>query len=154
MIQAMKNQNLLQKRGTSQTVKQQKVNTSLCDYSDAFILVTGNITVAANNDTDFVFKNCAPFSACTTEINDTFVDKSKHIYIVMPMYNLIEYSDNFSDTSGSLLQFKRDEVPADNGDLTINNSQSFRYKVTLLGKAANAVNDTNSSVKEAKYLFH
>ena len=68
----------------------------------------------------------------------------------MPMYNLIEYNDNFSDTSGSLLQFKRDKVPADNGDLTINNSQSFRYKVTLLGKAENAANDTNSSVKEAK----
>ena len=79
-----------------------------------------------------------------------FVDEANHIYTPMPMYNLIEYSDNFSDTSGSLLQFKRDEVPADNGDLTINNSQSFRYKVTLLGKAANAVNDTNSSVKEAK----
>ena len=158
----MKSQYLLQKVVDSQTAKlkykqsdtikfeTETIKSSLCDYSDAFILVTGNITVAANNDTDFVFKNCAPFSACTTEINDTFVDKSKHIYIVMPMYNLIEYSDNFSDTSGSLLQFKRDEVPADNGDLTINNSQSFRYKVTLLGKAANAVNDTNSSVKEAK----
>ena len=46
----------------------------------------------------------------------------------MPMYNLIEYSDNYSDTSGSLWQFKRDEVPANNVDLTINNSQSFKYK--------------------------
>ena len=72
----------------------------------------------------------------------------------MPMYNLIEYSNNLSDTSGSLWQFKRDEVPTDNRDLAINNSQSFRYKVTLLGKPANAVNDTNSSVKEAKILSH
>ena len=68
----------------------------------------------------------------------------------MPMYNLIEYSDNYLDTSGRLWQFKRDEVPADTADLTINNSQSFKYKVALLGITANAVNNANSSVKEAK----
>ena len=68
------------------------------------------------------------------------------------MYNLIEYSDNYSDTSGSLWQFKRDEVPANNADLTINNSQSFKYKAALLGKTADAVNNTNSSVKEAKIV--
>ena len=70
----------------------------------------------------------------------------------MPMYNLTEYSDNYSDTSGSLWQFKRDEVPANNADLTINNSQSFKYKAALLGKTADAVNNTNSSVKEAKIV--
>ena len=70
----------------------------------------------------------------------------------MPMYNLIKYSDNYSDTSGSLWQFKRDEVPAANVDLTINNSQSFKYKAALLGKTADAVNNTNSSVKEAKIV--
>ena len=78
------------------------IKSSLCDYSDAFILVTGNITVATNNDTDVAFKNCAPFSTCRTVINDMFVDKPNHIYITMPMYNLIEYSDNYSDTSGTL----------------------------------------------------
>ena len=52
----------------------------------------------------------------------------------MPMYNLIEYSDNYSDTSGSLWQFKRDEVPANNADLTIDNSQSFKYKAPLVEK--------------------
>ena len=52
-------------------------------------------------------------------------DKAEHIYIAMPVYNLIEYSDNYSHTSGSLWQFKRDEVPANNNDLTIVNSQSF-----------------------------
>ena len=71
----------------------------------------------------------------------------------MPMYNLIEYSDNYSDTSGSLWQFKRDEVPANNADLTNNNSQSFNYKAVLLGKTANSVNNTNSSVKEAKIVL-
>ena len=70
----------------------------------------------------------------------------------MNRYNLIEYSDNYSDTSGSLWQFERDEVPANNADLTIDNSQSFKYKATLLGKIADAVNNTNSSVKEAKII--
>ena len=70
----------------------------------------------------------------------------------MPMYNLIEYSDNYSDTSGSLWQFKRDEVPANNADLTIDNSQSFKYKAALVGKTADAVGDTNSSVKDAKIV--
>ena len=120
--------------------------------SDAFILVTGNITVAAHNDTDAAFKNCAPFSTCTTKINDTFVDEANHIHIAMPMYNLIEYTDNYSDTSGSLWQFKRDEVPAFNADLTINNSQSFKYKAGLLGKTGDIVNNTNSSVKGAKIV--
>ena len=69
----------------------------------------------------------------------------------MPMYNLIEYSDNYSDKSGSLWQFKRDEVPANNADLTINNSQSFKYKAALLGKTADAANNT-SSVKEPKIV--
>ena len=63
------------------------------------------------------------------------------------MNNLIEYSDNCSDTSGSSWQFKRDEVPANNADLTINNSQSFKCKAALLGKTADVVNNPNSSVK-------
>ena len=69
----------------------------------------------------------------------------------MPMYNLIEYSDNYSDTSGSLWQFKRDEVPANNADLTIDNSQSFKYKAALVGKE-DAVDGENSSVKKAKIV--
>ena len=69
-----------------------------------------------------MFKNCAPFSTCKTVINDVFVDEANHIYIAMPMCNLIEYSDNYSDTSGSLWQFKRDEVPINNANSTIDNS--------------------------------
>ena len=78
------------------------IKSSLCDYSDAFILVIGNITVTANNDTDLAFKNCSSFSTCKTVINDVFVDETNHIYITMFMYNLIEYSDNYSNTSESL----------------------------------------------------
>ena len=63
-----------------------------------------------------------------------FFDEADHADIAMPMHNLIEYSNNYSDTSGSLWQFKRDEVPANNGDLTNDNSQSFKYKAGLVGK--------------------
>ena len=74
------------------------------------LLVTGNITATPNNvATQVVFKNCSPFEKCRTEINETFVDEAGHINIAMPMYNLIDYSDNYSDTSGSLWQFKRDK---------------------------------------------
>ena len=78
-------------------------------------------------------KNCAPFRKFRTEINKTFVDDVEHTNIAMPMYNLMEYSDNYSDTSGSLWQFKRDEIE-ENVDLAVddnhipNNSSSFKYK--------------------------
>ena len=104
------------KHGDTIKFETETIKSSLCDYSDAFILVTGNITVTANNNTDVAFKNCAPFSTCTTKINDIFVDEANHIYIAMPMYNLIEYSNNYSDTSGSLWQFKRDEVTDKNAE--------------------------------------
>ena len=76
------------------------IESSLCDYSDAYILVTGNIN-SRGNDTKSAFKNCAPFRTCITQINETFVDEAKYANITMPMYNLIEYSVNYSDTSGS-----------------------------------------------------
>ena len=70
------------------------------------------------------------------QINDTFVDEANHIYNSMPMYNQIKYSDNYFDSSGSLWQFKRDEVPNNDADLSIDNSKSFKYKATLVGKTA------------------
>ena len=87
------------------------------------------------------------------KINDICVDEANHIYITIPMYNLIECSDNYSDTLGSLWLFKRDEAPVVNAELTVDNSQSFKYKAVLLGKTANH-NDGKSSVKNAKQLFH
>ena len=108
------------------------------EYSkfDAYILVTGDIIVAGNK-TKAAFKNCAPFRKCRTEINEIFVDEAEHINITMPMYNLIEYSDNYSDTSGSLWHFNRDEQPKENNeelsDLSADNSSSFKYKSNLIG---------------------
>ena len=91
------------------------------------------ITATPNNAAaQVVFKNCAPLEDCRTEINDTFVDYANFINITMPMYNLIEYSDNYSDTSGSLWQFKRDEI-TNNADVNNDNASSFKYKASLIG---------------------
>ena len=90
------------------------LESSLCDYSDVYFLVTRNITVISGDaNTKVAFKNCAPFKECRTEINETLVDKTEYINIAMPMYNLTEYSNNYSDTSGSLSLFKRDELNVD-----------------------------------------
>ena len=139
------------KQGDTIKFETETIKSSLCDYSDAFILVTGNITVTGNNNTDVALKYGAPFSACKRLINDVFVDKADHIYIAMPMYNLIEYSDNYSDTSGNLWQFKRDEIPANNADLNIGCSQSFKSKAALVGKTVN-LNDGKSPVKDTKIV--
>ena len=97
------------------------LRSSVCDQSDAYILVAGTITVesraaksAANNTTNkkVIFKNCASFINCVSRINNTQVDDAHDIYVVMPMYNLIEYSDNYSKTSGNLWQYCRDEQQA------------------------------------------
>ena len=132
-------------KSNSTKFETESIKTSLCDYSDGFFSVTEDITVTANKDTDIAFKNCAPFSTSKTEIN-VLIDEANHIYIAMPRYKLIKLSDNFWDTSGSLWQFKKGDTPNNNADLTIDNSQSFKYKAALVGKATNAAN-TNSSAK-------
>ena len=58
--------------------------------------------------------------------NDVFIDETNHVYTAMPKYNLIEYSDNYWGTSGSLCQVKRDEITANNADLSIDNSRPFK----------------------------
>ena len=136
------------------------LESNLCDYSDAYILVTGNITVTRitagdpvqrkqplNAATQVVFKNCAPFKKCFTEIDGTLVDETNFINITMAMYNLIEYSDNYSDTSGSLWNFKRDEI-INNADVTNdNNAPSFKYKASIIGDTEN--NGAKNKVKIA-----
>ena len=139
---------------------------SLCGYSEAYILVTGNITVTKTiagdpvqrkqvltEATQVVFKNCAPFKKCCTEIDGTLVDEVDFINITMCMYNLIEYGGNYSDTSGSLWGFKRDEID-NNAEVTNDNSApSFKYKASLIGNTK--TDGTKKGVKIAvplKYL--
>ena len=89
------------------------LKSSLCDNSDAYILVKGKITIAGagadaaarqadERNKGVIFKNCAPFINCLSEILNTQIDNAKDIDIVMPMYNLIEYSDNYTKITGSL----------------------------------------------------
>ena len=130
------------------------LESSLCDYSDAYILVTGNITVTPNNvATQVVFKHCAPFEKCRTEINETFIDETDFINIAMSMYNVIEYSVNYSSTSGSLWNFGRDEI-INNADVTnVDNAPLFKHKASLTGDTE--ANGTKYGVKIAvplKYL--
>ena len=92
-------------------------------------------TTNAVNATRLALKNCAPFTKCNLEINDEHVDTAENLDIVMSMYNLIEYSDNYHDSSATLYQYKRDKPPEDDAvaGLTADNSDSFKYKIKLLG---------------------
>ena len=131
---------------------------NLCDYAEVYILIDGTIrAAAANSNTKLALKNCAPFTKCNLEINDEHVDTVENLDITMPMYNLIEYSDNYQDSSATLYQYKRDEPPEDDAlaDLTADNSSSFNYKVSLLGNPVLDGNITKRSVKVVvplKYL--
>ena len=122
------------------------LKSSLCDYSDAYIIVKGTITVnntaaadadANNTDKKVIFKNCAPFTNCMSEFNNTQVDNAKDIDIVIPMYNLTEYSDNYAKTSGSLWQYCKDIPLVNNNNAIVEftaanftNSLNFKAKIT------------------------
>ena len=118
--------------------------------------MTGDIKVTGiAPNTNVAFKNCAPFTRCVTHINDEHVDTAENLDIIMPMHNLIEYSDNYADSYESLYQFKRDESPMNNvGNLLnvgLDNSTSLKYKVSLLGKATDADGD-DRSLKNTKII--
>ena len=130
----------------------------MCDYAEAYILVDGTISAdAADANTRLALKNCAPFTKCNLEINNEHVDTAENLDIVMPMYNLIEYSDNYQDSSATLYQYKRDKPPEDDAiaDLTADNSDSFKYKISLISNQVVADNIARRSVKVVvplKYL--
>ena len=118
---------------------------NLCDYAEAYILIDGTIRATnAINATRLALKNCAPFTKCNLEINDEHVDTAENLDIVMPMYNLIEYSDNYQDSSATLYQYKRDEPLEDDAvaDLTANNLDSLKHKIKLLGNVTEVAGDT------------
>ena len=144
-------------RGTCNVNSQIKFKTtmlksSLSDYNYAYILLKGRITItragadAAHRKVDerdkgVAFKNCAPFTNCISEINNAQVDNAKDIDIVMPMYNLIEYRDNYAKTSGSLWQYFRDEP-----DDFIEDSESFKSKIKITGKTPNTGNEKDIEI--------
>ena len=158
-------------RGTYNVNSQIKFKTtmlksSLCDYSDAYILVKGTITVnntaaadAAANNTNkkVVFKNFAPFTNCISEINNMQIDNAKDIDIEMPMYNLIEYSDNYAKTTGSLWQYYKD-IPARNANNNIvifaedNITDSFKFKGKITGQTGDDGTKDVKIMVPLKYL--
>ena len=112
------------------------LKSSLCDYSDTYILLRGNITVIAAPETQVVFTNCTPFTKCISKI-DKAIDDVENLDLVMPMYNLTEYSSGYSETTGSLWFHSKDEATNLNADIASdNNFKSFKYKTKLLWKAA------------------
>ena len=127
--------------------KTSMVRSSLCDYSDAYILVKGTITVpntgtaaAPNNrNKKVIFKNGAPFTGCISEINNKEIDHAKDIDVVILMYNLIEYSDSYLETSGRLWQYYSDEPIISNDGVTTDvrddhDSASFKSKQKITGQ--------------------
>ena len=129
------------------------IRSSLCDYSEGCILVKGTITVQTtgvaaapkNRNKKLIFKNCTPFIDCISGINNKEIDFVKDIDVVMPMYNLIEYSENYLKTSESLWQYYRDEPFINNNGLFIDvpdhpDSASFNSKQKITSQTGN--NDT------------
>ena len=142
------------------------LKSSLCDYSDAYILVNGTISVnntaaqgvAVNNtNKKVIFKNCAPFTNCISKINNMQIDNAKDIDIVMPMYNLIQYSDNYAKTTGSLWQYCKD-IPARNANNEItefteaNLTDSFNFKIKITAQTGNDGTKDVEIIVPLKYL--
>ena len=123
------------------------IKPNLCDYSGAYILVNGNIEDKADNASE-AFKDCAPFTKCITHINNEHLETAENLDIMMPMYNLLEYCNNYEESSGNLYQFKRDEPPPNNRNVSLDTSSSFKYKSNLLGNEVNNV----KIVVPSKYL--
>ena len=147
--------------------KTSMLRSSLCDCDDKYILVKGNVSVnstaaadadANNTGKKVMLKICAPFTDCINKINNTQVDNAKDIDLVMPMFNLIEYSDNYSKTSGSLWKQCKD-IPAVNNDGNIvdfnevNATDSFNFKTKITGQTSdNGGIDNVEIMVSLKYL--
>ena len=161
-------------RGTYNTNTRIKSKTtmlksSLCNYSDAYILVKGKVTVnntaaadadANNTNKKVIFKNCASFTECISRINNTQVDDAKCIDIIMLIYNLIEYSDNYSKTSRSLWQYCKDiSAVNDNGDIVYfngaNATDSFNFKTKITAQTDDDGQINNVAIMvPLKYLIN
>ena len=163
--------------------KTSMLRSDLCDYSDAYIVVKGDITLTKTNGRGIIdirnrflaFKNNAPFTNCISKINNVLIDNAEDLDIVMPMYNLFEHSKTYKKTTGSLWNYYRDELSYDTNDnnnpnKNVINSESFKYKTSITGStynvdvsitndAGNPVNNPaydadKSGEKKLKLLFH
>ena len=137
--------------GNEITYNTEVLKTNFCDYNDVYILVKSDITVTAAPATQIAFKNCVPFTKCITKIDETTRDDAINVDLVIPMYNLIEYSSNYSETTGSLRFYSKTE--AFNFNSNIANYiyfKSFEYKAKLLENTeAQTANAANGILKNA-----
>ena len=122
-------------------IKTLKLRSDLCDFSDAYIVVKGDITVTNPNNVKrnraVAFKNNAPFTNCITKINGVKIDNAEDFDVVVPMYNLLEYSKNYKKTTVSLWNYYRDQP----NDPLSTNSESFKYKTSITGNTYNVGDD-------------
>ena len=142
------------------------LKSSLCDYSDAYILVKGTITVnntavadsdSNNTNKKVIFKNCAPFINCISEINNTQVDNAKDIDIVMHMHNL-EYSFGYMTTYESLFRYFRDDPAVNNNSVVVdfngtNDTTSFKFKVLITAQTGDDGTKDDRSIKIFKQFL-
>ena len=143
--------------------KTSMLRSNLCDYSDVYNVVEGKITVTYPNNANYhkklAFKNNAPFTSCISKTNNTLIDNAEDLDIVIPMYNLLEYSKNYRNTTGSLWNFYRDEPNSgiggrnNNVNYSIKDSKSFDYKTSITGKL-NGIDRTKDVeiIVQLKYL--
>ena len=159
-------QNLLLKNGLKFNpnkeirIKTSMLRSDLCDYSDAYIIVKGTITVVRPNNAKrnkaVTFKNNAPFINCNSKINGIKIDNAEDLDVVMPMYNLLEYSKNYKKMTGSLWNYYRDEQT----NPLSSNSKSFKYKTSITGNTYNigygqeGYDENKVGKMKLKLLFH
>ena len=120
------------------------LRSDLCDFTDAYIVVKGTITVTDPNDANcnkkLALKNNAPFTSCNSKLNNTLIDNTEDLDIVMPMYNVLGYSKNYTKTTGILWNYYRDKpnsgVVGENNNVnySIKDSKSLDYKTSITGK--------------------
>ena len=126
------------------------LKSNLGDFNDSYILVRGDITVTTSPATQVSFKNCAPFTRCITKVDGITTDDAKDLDLVMPIHNLIEYSSNYSETTGILWFYSKDEATDFNNNIVnTDDFKSFKYKAKLLGntEAQPAQNNANGILK-------
>ena len=134
------------------------LKSDICDYHDVYILVKRDITIIGHNVAQVAFANCTPFIQCITKIDEATIDGAEDLDLVMLMCNLLEYSSNYSDTTGSLSFYSNDKATNFNNDIgNRNNFKSFKYKARLLGSTvAHGVNEVlrNTNCYAIKDLSH
>ena len=119
------------------TCNKKVLKSNLCDCNNTYILVKGDITATAAPEVQAAFKNCAPFTKCIIKINETTISGAEDLDLIMLMYNLIEYSSNYSETTGSLWFYSKDEASNFDGNIAkYYNFKSFKCKAKLLGNTA------------------